>query len=101
MYNNVTYYTVTESNVLANDTVGVQDYVFTDKPQAEAKLYKLWGYAANPPEEETRQLFSAYLTEHRHNSIILLESKVFDYRQPEPAPEPEPEPEPENDAQEG
>lgn len=91
MYNNQIYYTVTESNVLSNDTVGVQNYVYMTKTEAESKLYRLWGYGANPEAGEARQLLSAYMTEHSHDRIILLESKVFDYREPEPEPEPEPE----------
>ena len=90
VYKNVKYWTVTESNVLSNDTVGVQNYVYMTKAEAESKLYRLWGYGANPESGETRQLLSAYMTEHSGDHIIILESKVFDYRQPEPAPEPEP-----------
>lgn len=93
MYKNVKYWTVTESNVLGNDTVGVQNYVYMTKAEAESKLYRLWGYGANPESSETRQLLSAYMTEHTGDHIAILECKVFDYRQPEPAPEPEPEPE--------
>ena len=93
MYKNTKYWTVTESNVLSNDTVGVQNYVYMTKAEAESKLYRLWGYGANPESGETRQLLSAYMTEHTGDHIAILESKVLDYRQPEPAPEPEPEPE--------
>ena len=91
MYKDTPYWTVTESNVLSNDTIGIQNYVYMTKAEAESKLYRLWGYGANPEIGETRQLLSAYLTEHRSDRIIMLECKVFDYRQPEPAPEPEPE----------
>jgi hypothetical protein len=89
MYKDTTYWTVTESNVLSNDTVGIQNYVYMNQSEAYSKLYRLWGYGANPEQGETRQLLSAYLTEHRGNQIILLEAKVFDYRQPEPEPEEE------------
>ena len=95
MYNNQIFYVVTEANVASNDSISTAIYAFTDKAQAQSKLYRLWGYGANPDAGETRQLLSAYMTEHDHDRIIMLESKVFDYRQPEPAPEPEPEPEPE------
>jgi len=87
---NTVYWTVTESNVLASDNIGVQNYVYMTKTEAESKLFKLWGYAANPEAGETRQLLSAYMTEHRGDRIILLENKVFDRRKyPEPEPEPE------------
>lgn len=95
MYNNQKFWVVSEANVGANDVINLANYAFTDKQQAESKLYRLWGYGANPDQGETRQLLSAFLTEHDHDRIILLEAKVFDYRAPEPAPEPEPEPEPE------
>ena len=91
MYNNQKFWVVSEANVGANDVINLANYAFTDKNQAQSKLYRLWGYGANPDQGETRQLLSAYLTEHDHDRIILLEQKVFDYRQPEPAPEPEPE----------
>jgi hypothetical protein len=109
MYNNQIFYVVTEANVLSNDTIGTQTYTYVPnyanpdltkqqaedaaKADAQNKLYRLWAYGAKPDEGETRQLFSASMTEYRGNQIIMLESKVFDYRQPEPAPEPEPEPE--------
>lgn len=84
------YWEVHESNVAANDSISTAIYTYTDKGQAESKLYRLWGYGANPDQGETRQLLSAYLTEHRHGQIVLLEAKVFDYRKyPEPGPEPE------------
>lgn len=91
MYNNQKFWVVTEANVGANDVINLADYAFTDKSQAQSKLYRLWGYGANPDPGETRQLLSACMTEHDHDRIILLEAKVFDYRQPEPEPEPEPE----------
>ena len=94
MYNNEKFYLVTEANVLSNDSIGTQVYTYTGadaKAQAQAKLYRLWGYGANPDQGETRQLLSAAMMEYSGNKAILLESKVFDYRQPEPAPEPEPE----------
>lgn len=106
MYNNQIYFQVSESNVLSNNTIGTQDYIFIpdyDNPnltkeeaekaaklEAQSKLYKLWGYGAKPESGESRQLLSACMTEHRHGQIIMLEAKVFDYRQPEPEP-PEPE----------
>ena len=86
MYKNTPYWTVTESNVLANDTVVMQNYVYINKNEAESKLYRLWGYGANPEAGETRQLLSAYMTEHRGDRIVLLEARVFDYRDPEPEP---------------
>ena len=89
MYNNQKFWVVTEANVSASDVISMANYTFTDKAQAESKLYRLWGYGANPEQGETRQLLSAYLTEHRGKQIILLEAKVFDYRQPEPVPESE------------
>lgn len=85
MYKNQVYWTVTESNVLSNDTVGVQNYVYMAKNEAYAKLYRLWGYGANPESGEPRQLLSAYLTEHNGERIILLECKVFDYRRSAPS----------------
>ena len=91
MYNTQKFYVVTEANVGANDVINIATYAYTDKAQAESKLYRLWAYGANPDVGETRQLLSAYMTEHVGDRIILLESKVFDFRQPEPAPEPEPE----------
>ena len=91
MYNNQKFYVVTEANVSSSDVIQMATYTFLDKSQAESKLYRLWGYGANPEQGETRQLLSAYLTEHDHDRIILLEAKVFDYRQPEPEPEPNPE----------
>ena len=60
----------------------VQEY--TDKAQAQNKLYRLWAYGANPDQGETRQYFSATMTEYNHGNAILLEAKVFDYREPEP-----------------
>ena len=92
MYNNQKFYVVTEANVSSNDVIQMATYTFLDKQQAESKLYRLWGYGANPEQGETRQLLSAYLTEHDHDRIIMLDAKVFDYRQPEPEPEPTPEP---------
>lgn len=92
MYNTEKFYVVTEANVGANDAINMANYTYTGanaKSQAESKLYRLWGYGANPDQGETRQLLSAYMTEHRGNQVILLEAKVFDYRQPEPEPEPE------------
>lgn len=100
---NTIYWTVSESNISASDVINVANYTFTDKNAAYAKLYRLWGYDANPESGETRQLLSAYLTEHRHGQIILLEQKVFDYRtypQPEPEPEPEEPEEPEGGEEE-
>jgi hypothetical protein len=94
MYNTEKFWVVTEANVSANDVIIMANYTFTGangKSQAESKLYRLWGYGANPDSGETRQLLSAYMTEHRGSQIIMLEAKVFDYRKPEPAPEPEPE----------
>ena len=91
MYNTEKFYVVTEANVGANDTINMANYTFVgeeNKGAAYSKLYRLWGYGANPEQGETRQLLSAYLTEHDHDRIILLEAKVFDYRQPEPEPEP-------------
>ena len=92
MNNTEKFYTVTEANVLANDTIGTQVYVYTGdnaKSQAQNKLYRLWAYGANPDQGETRQYFSATMHEYSHGKAIILESKVFDYREPEPAPEPE------------
>jgi hypothetical protein len=92
MYNNQKFYLVTEANVLANDTIGTQVYAYTGdnaKSDAQNKLYRLWAYGAKPDEGETRQLFSASMTEYRGGKAILLESKVFDYREPAPEPEPE------------
>lgn len=89
MYNTEKFWVVSEANVGANDTINMANYTFTGangKSQAESKLYRLWGYGANPEQGETRQLLSAYMTEHRGNQIILLEAKVFDYRQAEPEP---------------
>ena len=87
MYNTAKYWTVTESNVLANDTVGSATYVYNTRAEAESKLYRLWGYGANPESGETRQLLSAYMTEHSHDRITMLECRVFDYREPEPEPD--------------
>lgn len=98
MYNNEIFYTVTEANVSANGTVVTQVYAYSGdgaKEEAQNKLYRLWAYGAKPDAGETRIYFSATMTEYFHDRAILLESKVFDYREPEPAPEPEPEPEPE------
>jgi len=89
MYNNQIYYTITESNILENDTIATQNYTFMDKNKAAAKLYSLWAYAADLPEGATSQCMSVYMTEHRHDRNIMLESKVFDYRESEPIPEPE------------
>lgn len=87
------YWEVHESNVAASDAISTAVYTYTDKHQAENKLYRLWAYGAQPDQGETRQLLSAFMTEHRGKQIILLESKVFDFRvYPEPEPEPEPEP---------
>lgn len=109
MYNNQKFYVVTEANVGANDVINMANYTFVPdyanlpakeaedkaKSQAQSKLYRLWAYGAQPDAGETRQLLSAFMTEHQHDRIIVLEAKVFDYREPEPAPEPpEPEPEP-------
>lgn len=94
MYNTEKFYTVTEANIMANDTIGTQVYAYVGenaKADAQNKLYRLWAYGAKPDAGETRQYFSATMTEYDHGRAILLESKVFDYRQPEPAPEPEPE----------
>ena len=91
MYNTEKFYLVTEANVLANDTIGTQTYAYTgENAQSEAqnKLYRLWAYGAKPDEGETRQLFSASMTEYSGSKAILLESKVFDYREPEPEPVP-------------
>lgn len=100
MYSTEKFYTVTEANILANDNIGTQVYVYTGdnaRNQAQNKLYRLWAYGANPDQGETRQYFSATMHEYDHNRAIILESKVFDYRSPTPAPEPEPEPEPEEE----
>ena len=109
MYNNQIYFQVSESNVLASGAIGTQNYTYVPdyadpnltkkqaedaaKAKAQSKLYKLWGYGAEPEATENRQLLSAFMTEHRSSQIIMLESKVFDRREPEPEPEP-PEPEP-------
>ena len=95
MYNTEKFYLVTEANVMANDSIGTQVYAYTGegaKDDAYNKLYRLWAYGVKPDEGETRQYFSATLTEYNHGNAIMLESKVFDYRSA-PAPEPEPEPE--------
>ena len=84
MYNNEKFYVVTEANVSASDVINMANHTFTDKSQAESKLYRLCGYGANPEQGETRKLLSAYMTEHDHDRIIMLEAKVFDYREPEP-----------------
>ena len=97
MNRNEVFYTVTEANVMSNDTIGTQIYTYTGpnaKSEAQNKLYRLWAYGAKPDEGETRQYFSATLTEYSGNRAILLECKAFDYRS---APEPEPEPEPESE----
>ena len=86
MYNTEKFYLVTEGNVSANDTVVTQIYAYTDKSQAQNKLYRLWAYGANPDQGEPRQYFSATMTEYNHGNAVLLEAKVFDYRQPEPEP---------------
>jgi len=96
MYNTEKFYLVTETNVLSNNTIGTQVYAYVGenaKADAQNKLYRLWAYGAKPDEGETRQYFSATLTEYSGNRAILLECKAFDYRS---APEPEPEPEPES-----
>ena len=93
MYKNQIYYTVTEANILASDNIGTQIYVYNTRNEAEQKLYRLWGYAANPESGDTKQCFSIWMTENRYDKTIMLESKVFDYRSNEPEPEPEPEPE--------
>lgn len=90
MYNTEKFYLITETNILANDTIGTQVYAYTGenaKTDAQNKLYRLWAYGAKPDKGETRQYFSASMTEYSGGKAILLESKVFDYRQPEPAPE--------------
>ena len=84
MYNNQKFYVVHEANISASDVISLANYAFTDKEQAESKLYRLWAYGANPEAGETRQLLSAFMTEHSGNRIIMLESKVFDRREPEP-----------------
>lgn len=92
MYNNQKFYIVTEANVMSNDTIGTQVYAYTGEnalAEAQNKLYRLWAYGAKPDAGETRQLFSATMSEYSNGRTILLESKVFDYREPEPAPEPE------------
>ena len=89
MYNTEKFYLVTEANVLSNDTIGTQVYAYVGenaKADAQNKLYRLWAYGAKPDEGENRQLLSASMTEYTGNKAILLESKVFDYRQPEPEP---------------
>ena len=91
MYNTENFYLVTEANVLANDTIGTQVYTYSNKAEAQAKLYRLWAYGATPESTDTRQYYSATMHEYSGNKVILLESKEFDYRQPEPEPEPEPE----------
>ena len=93
MYNNEKFYVVSEANISAGNVIQMANYTYLDKGQAQSKLYRLWGYGANPEESEKRQLLSAYMTEHDHDRVIMLECRVFDYRAPEPAPEPEPEPE--------
>ena len=103
MYNTQKFYVVTEANISANDVINMATYTFVPdyanfstkeaedkaRSQAESKLYRLWGYGANPDAGETRKLLSAYMTEHDPDRIIILDAKVFDYRQPEPASEPE------------
>ena len=89
MYNNQVYYTVVESNILANDNIATAYYTFFDRKAADAKLYSIWSYAANPPEDQTIQCFSAFLIQTTHDRAMMLESKVFDRRSPEPLPEPE------------
>lgn len=92
MYKTEKFYIVTEANVMANDTIGTQIYTYTGenaKTDAYNKLYRLWSYGVKPDKGETRQYFSATLTEYSHEKAIMLECKVFDYRQSEPAPEPE------------
>ena len=96
---NTIYWEVHESNVSANDTISTAVYTFMNKNQAENKLYRLWAYGVQPDAGETRQLLSAFMTEHRGKQIILLESKVFDFRT-YPTPEPEPENEPEEEPEE-
>lgn len=91
MYNNKIYWTVTESNILENDNIATQSYTFLEKGPAQAKLYNIWAYAADKPVENPTQCMSVTLMETRSDRNVLLESKVFDYRQPEPEPEPEPE----------
>lgn len=100
MYNNEKFYIVTEANILANDTIGTQVYIYTGdnaKQEAYNKLYRLWSYGVKPDAGETRQYFSATLTEHNGGRAILLESKIFDYRESESIPEPE---EPEESSEE-
>ena len=97
MYKGEKFYVVTEVNVMANDSIVTQTYQFSGadaKNDAYNKLYRLWAYGSKPDAGETRQVLSSYLTEYS-DKVILLEAKIFDFRQPEPAPEPEPEPEPE------
>ena len=88
MYNNVVYYTVVESNILANDQIATAYYTYFNRKEADAKLYSIWSYAANPPADQTIQCFSAFLVQTAYDKAIMLESKVFDRRSPEPPPEP-------------
>jgi hypothetical protein len=94
MYNNEEFYTVTEANVSAAGAVVTQVYAYSGDgalEDAQNKLYRLWAYGAKPDAGETRKYFSATLNRYDHGRVLQMESKVFDYRDPEPAPEPEPE----------
>lgn len=101
MYNTERFYKTIETQVSeAGQFADIHNsYTEDQKPLAYANFYQTCASASTNP--NNMQYVCAQIIEYSHDRSILLESRVFDYRQPEPAPEPEPEPEPENDAQEG
>lgn len=93
MYNTEKFYKVIEEQVTSEGQFACIQTDFTEaqKKNAYSNLYQIWSAASL--NAGGLQYHSGALIEYGHDKAILLEAKVFDYRQPEPAPEPEPEPE--------
>ena len=89
MHNNQKFYKVIETQVTANDQFAVlhTDYTEDQKAQAYANLYQIWASASL--NAGGLQYVCGQIIEYNHEKAILLESKVFDYRESEPEPEPE------------
>ena len=86
MYNNRKFYKVIETQIAADGGFADlhTDYTEAQRQSAYANFYQVCAAAAL--NAGGLQYHAAQIVEYGHERAILLESKVFDYREDEPAP---------------